>query len=373
MENPFHNFFKSFLTKEDQSVLGIDIGSSSIKVVQAKKQKGQAVLETYGELSLGPYGGTDIGRSVKLKTEQIIEALKDVLKEANTSTTSCAVAIPMKSSMVSVMKIPAPDESQLSKMIPIEARKYIPVPISEVALDWFIIPKIVEEDEVTEKGKEKATEFFEALVVAIHNNVLNDFNSIVAGAQLNISFFEVEIFSTIRSVIDPRDNTPVIICDIGAGATKLYIVERGIVRDSHIINRGSQDITLNISKSMGLEVPFAEKLKRNFGKNTAEQDGQLGQIIELVMSPIFSDTNSVILNYQKKYNKNISKIILVGGGAMIKGLDVQAKNQLGIQVEKGVPFSRLDAPAFLQGVLENTGLAFSTAIGLALRKLQDLE
>ncbi|MCB9806129.1 type IV pilus assembly protein PilM [Candidatus Nomurabacteria bacterium] len=372
MENPFHNFFKSFLKKEDQSVLGIDIGSASIKVVQIRRRKGQAVLETYGELALGPYGGIEIGRAVKLKPEQIVDALNDVLKEANTSTTNCAVAIPMKSSMVSVMKIPTLDESQLPKMIPIEARKYIPVPISEVALDWFIIPKIANEDDENKMAENK-TEFFEALVVAIHNNVLNDFNSIVTNAKLSTSFFEVEMFSTIRSVIDPRDNSPIMICDIGAGATKLYIVERGIVRDSHIINRGSQDVTLNISKSMGVDVSFSEKLKRNFGKNTREQDEQIGQIIELVMSPIFSDTNTVMMNYQKKSNKNIGKVILVGGGAMIKGLKDQAQNQLGIPVENGQPFGRLEAPAFLQGVLENTGLAFSTAIGLALRELQELD
>lgn len=189
----------------------------------------------------------------------------------------------------------------------------------------------------------------------------------------NSVLFEVEMFSTIRSVIDPRDNSPIMICDIGAGATKLYIVERGIVRDSHIINRGSQDVTLNISKSMGVDVSFSEKLKRNFGKNTREQDEQIGQIIELVMSPIFSDTNTVMMNYQKKSNKNIGKVILVGGGAMIKGLKDQAQNQLGIPVENGQPFGRLEAPAFLQGVLENTGLAFSTAIGLALRELQELD
>lgn len=184
MENPFHNFFKSFLKKEDQSVLGIDIGSASIKVVQIRRRKGQAVLETYGELALGPYGGIEIGRAVKLKPEQIVDALNDVLKEANTSTTNCAVAIPMKSSMVSVMKIPTLDESQLPKMIPIEARKYIPVPISEVALDWFIIPKIANEDDENKMAENK-TEFFEALVVAIHNNVLNDFNSIVTNAKLS--------------------------------------------------------------------------------------------------------------------------------------------------------------------------------------------
>lgn len=371
------DFFRSFLTKGDQSVLGIDIGSASIKVVQVKKKMGQAVLETYGELALGPYGGMEIGRATKLSPEKIVEALKDVLKEANTSTTECAVAIPMKSSMVSVIKIPTLDEKQLPKMIPIEARKYIPIPISEVTLDWFIIPKVKEEvDASTEGGNENTNqtnkaEFFEALVVAIHNNVLNDYSYVIANSGLQASFFEIEMFSTIRAVLESTDREPVMICDIGAGATKLYIAERGVVYDSHIINRGSQDITLSMSKSMGIDVAFAEKLKRNHGKNTPEQDTQIQEIVELVVSPIFSDTNTILLNYQKRKNKNVAKIILIGGGAMLMGIKEMAQKQLGVEIVVGNPFSKLQSPAFLEDVLRETGLSFSTAIGLAIRKLQE--
>lgn len=366
------DFLKPFLTKPNPSVLGIDIGSSSIKVVQARKQKGQAILETYGELALGPYAGIEIGRSTKLTVDKIVEALKDVLKEANVSTTDCAVAIPMKSSMVSVMKIPTLDEKQLPTMIPIEARKYIPVPISEVTLDWFVIPKVKEDDDSTVMQANKA-EFFEALVVAIHNNILSDYGAIIANSELKASFFEIEMFSTIRAVIESGDNDPIMICDVGAGATKLYIAERGVVYDSHVINRGSQDITLNMAKAMNIDISFAEKLKRNFGKNTKEQDAQIQQIMDLVVSPIFSDTNTVIQNYQKRKNKNVSKMILIGGGALIPGLDEKAKKQLSLPVVYGNPFSKLQSPAFLSNVLSHSGLSFSTAIGLALRKLQELD
>ncbi len=127
-------------TQAGASVLGIDIGASSIKVVQLARKGGQAILKTSGEIALGPYAGTQIGRATKLDATKLAEALKDVLKEANTSTTSSAMTIPMRYSMVSVFKMPKIAGKQLAEMIPIEARKYIPVPIAEVALDWFIIP-----------------------------------------------------------------------------------------------------------------------------------------------------------------------------------------------------------------------------------------
>lgn len=372
MSNSLHNFFKSF-SKRDSSVIGIDIGSASIKVVQLRRKGGKAILETYGELALGPYAQTEVGRATKLPVDKIVEALNDVLKESNVTTTNCALSIPMKQSLVSILKMPQMQDRQLAQMIPIEARKYIPVPISEVTLDWFVIPKI--EAEATDyegvpEGEHKMPQA-EVLVVAIHNDVLQNYSAIVRDAKLDATFFEIEMFSTVRAVIEPGDNTSIMIFDIGAGVTKSYIVERGIIRDSHIINKGSQDITLNISQSMGVSIEFAEKLKRNYGHNTREQDEQIKEIIDLAISPILAETNTVLLNFQKKYNKNVSKVIMVGGGAMLHGLNEKAQERLSLPVVYGSPFNKLETPAFLEGILQQTGLAFATAIGLALRKLQE--
>jgi type IV pilus assembly protein PilM len=209
-------------------------------------------------------------------------------------------------------------------------------------------------------------------VVAIHNDVLNSYSQIVTKAKLEVSFFEVEMFSTIRSTLEHGDNQPVMVLDMGASATKLYIVERGIVRDSHNINRGSQDITMNISQSMGVSVDMAEKLKRNHGRNEREQDENIVKISDLVLSPVFSETNSVLLNFQKKRNKNVSKVMVVGGGALLHGFVERAQKQIGIEVVAGDPFSKVETPAFLEEILKQTGYAFSTALGLALRKLQEL-
>lgn len=373
MPNPLNNFFKNVLSKGDDSVLGIDIGSASIKVVQLRRKKGKAILETYGELSLGPYAGMEIGRATKLPVDKLVEALNDVMKEANATTKSCAISIPMRSSMVTVFNMPELERKQLAQMVPIEARKYIPVPLNEVTLDWFQIPKIEsEEDDASQPHEQQKANQTEVLAVAIHNDVLNNFNSIVAQSKLEASFFEIEMFSTIRSVLEYGDNRPVMIFDMGAGATKVYIVERGVVRDSHIINKGSQDITLNIATAMNVSVDFAERLKRNYGRNDQTQDESITKISELVLDPLFSEVNSVLLNYQRKFNKDISKVVLVGGGSLLNGLTEKANKLLSIEAVPGDPFAKVQSPAFLQNVLSTNGHAFSTAIGLALRKLQEL-
>lgn len=135
------NFLQNIFKKTDDSVIGVDIGSSSIKIVQLRKKRGRAILETYGEIALGPYTGIAVGQVTSLPADKIAEAIKDLIREANVTTLSAGVSIPFKSSLVTLMELPVTDEKQLKEMIPLEARKYIPVPISEITLDWWVIPR----------------------------------------------------------------------------------------------------------------------------------------------------------------------------------------------------------------------------------------
>jgi type IV pilus assembly protein PilM len=371
------SFLDNLFKKQNPSVLGIDIGSSSIKVVQLRKKGPQAILETYGELSLGPYAGVSIGQATNLNTEKLIEALGDILKEkeVNITTNNCGVAIPFSSSLMSVVEMPEVPAKDMQSMVPIEARKYIPVPISEVTLDWSIIPKEKESPDVVgpeEKVGEKKLKTIDVLLVAIHNDVLQRYSDIVTKSALNASFFEIEIFSTMRSVLD-QEIDPVMVFDMGSASTKLYIVERGTLRASHTINRGSQNVTAAIAKSLGITEDKAEVLKREYGLEQATPDGvDISKVITLTFDYIFNEANHVLLNYQKKYNKNVSKIFLVGGGSSLKGLYPLAKKSLQTEVINGNPFAKVVTPVFLEEVLKQTGPQFAVALGVALRKLQEM-
>jgi type IV pilus assembly protein PilM len=359
--NPLNNFLTMF-NKKDQSVIGVDLGSSAIKVVQLKKKRGKAVLETYGELSLGPYAGTQIGRATSLSNEKLIEALVDLLRESNVTTTSAGISIPLSSSLVTFVKMPALDNKQLEQMIPIEARKYIPVPITEVMLDWWIVPK--------EQSDSKDS--VDVLVVVIHNEALSKYQSIGTKAGIQASFYEIELFSTIRAALDQTLETQMVF-DMGAASTKLYIVERGILKNSHTINRGSQDITLAISKAMSLTVEEAEKLKRTHGLKGGTEHRDLSEVIALTLDYIFYEANRTLLNYQKRYNKTISSVVLTGGGVLLKGLNELAASSFQTEIVHADPFSKVEAPAFLADVLKSAGPEFAVALGIALRKLQELE
>ncbi|MHB1330800.1 MAG: type IV pilus assembly protein PilM [Minisyncoccota bacterium] len=363
-------FGNLFGKKDTPSVVGIDIGSSAIKVVQIKKSKGQAVLETYGELALGPYGGASIGQSVQLPPEKIAGALFDLMKEkeVNVTTRLAGVSIPFASSLMSVIEMPEVSQKQLEVMMPIEARKYIPVPISEVMLDWSVVPKPASPDEDDDDTKANLKRI-DVLVVAIHNDTIARYQNIIGKAGLEAGFYEIEIFSTMRSVVE-ESLQPIMIMDMGAASTKLYIIERGIIRASHTVNRGAQDITSAISQSLGISIEKAEVMKRDIG--ASGQDETLKSIVSLVLDYIFDETNRSLLNFEKKYNKSVSKVILVGGGAALKGINELAKEAFKAESVMGNPFGKLATPAFIEQILRETGPEFAVAIGAALRELGDV-
>jgi len=357
--------------KNTNSILGVDIGSSAIKVVQLKKKNGKAVLETYGAISLGPYGNTDIGSVTNLQTDDIVRAFIDVIKESNVTIKNGIIAIPSSASLIFTITLPDKiTEDKFASVIPIEARKYIPVPITEVTLDWFVLPREVESSENNIMSPKEAPvvplDKTEVLVVAIHNDILTRYQEILKKTELHSDSFEMEVFSNIRSSFS-HDLAPVLLMDFGASKTKLSIIEEGVVHVFHIVNRGGADITKNIASSMGISFAEAEKLKRTVGLDI-NSNPEVGDIIRLSMDYIFSDANGVVFAYQKKYNKNISKVILTGGGSLVKGLMDRAKVNFNTEVVYSNPFSKTEAPAFLAPILEISGPEFSVAVGLALRQ-----
>jgi type IV pilus assembly protein PilM len=360
------SFLDSLFAKKEKSVLGVDIGSSSLKVVQLRKEKGKAVLETYGELSLGPYGGGEVGQATNLSAEQITETLVDLLRESKVTTKSCGVSIPFARSFLTLVKLPyRADPKEQKTVIEFEARKYIPVPTSEVQLDWFIVPD-ANPSQKNEK-KSEVGETVEVLLVAVHNDELSMLQKVMSGAGLAASFYEIEIFSTIRATVD-EPVKPVMVLDVGAASTKTYVIEHGVVALSHSISAGSQDITRAIAVSNNLSIARAEALKKEKGLMA----GSTFSSPELVFSRIFSEARLVLLQYETAHKRSITSIILTGGGGVTKELGTYAKSTFAIDVHVANPFVKTEAPAFMRSVLEEIGPEFAVAVGLALRKLEEV-
>jgi type IV pilus assembly protein PilM len=311
-------FSKLFGSSKTASVLGIDIGSSAIKVVQLRKKGGQAILETYGSLALGPYGNVEIGRSPNIPPEKISEALIDVLRESHVTTNQAGLAMPYGASLISMAELPEVAQQDLAQIVPFEARKYIPVPLTEVMLDWMVIPKGPDALQQAPPPQGATTpqtqKTIDVLLVAIHNETLSRYQTVTSKAALDIGFFEIEAFSAIRSVLEQSIKSEMII-DFGAASTKVYIIERGIIRTPHIINRGSQDLTIALSEGLHVSVADAEIIKRDLAQVPAARQKDVNGMIGKALEPIFSEVNQVMLTYQKKFNKPVTKVLYYWWGS----------------------------------------------------------
>ncbi len=366
------SFFQELLAKGQNliafnrsvnSVVGIDVGTSAIKVVQVKREGGKIQLETYGELGLGTYAGEKIGKVVTLTPDVIATAIKDILREANVTTNTAVLSIQSQATLIFVIELPPQvKESEFASIIPNEARKYIPVSLTEVSLDWYVVPhKQTYTEEATSAPKT------EVVVVAVRNETLSQYRDIITKSNLESRGNEIEIFSAIRSVFH-REIAPVLVVDYGASTTKVSVVEYGVVRAYHVINRGSAFITESLARTMNIDFDKAEELKRTVGLQSAPGQEKTAESIAANNQYVINEIQTVLLQYERQSHKAVTKVILCGGGSSMPGFLEKMVETFGVETVYGNPFDKAEAPEFMQPVLQKAGPEFTVAMGLALKE-----
>lgn len=351
------------------SFVGIDIGGAFVKVVELGKKGEKIILKTYGESALGPLAGLEVGQATNLPLPKLAEALSGLLREANVTSRDVIFSIPLTATLLTVIEMPDLGEEKLKEMIPLEARKYVPTPISEVSLAHWVIPKSAPGyvDPDTEAKNKDAPPRVEVLLAIVHNDVIAKYNDIAKAIGATSVSFEIEVFSTIRATLG-RDTAPTMVLDIGAANTKVALVEEGVVRSSHLINAGSQDITLALAHAKGISMAKAEEMKREFGLPGDPNDPSVAEITRLAADRIFAEADRIFARYQREKRVAIGKVILSGGGSLMKGILDLAANSFGTAVLYGNAFESIEAPVVLLPLLKEAGPEFAVAVGLALRK-----
>ncbi len=362
--------FSGLGSGKSSSYVGIDIGSAYIKIAQLKKDKGRILLETYGEVALGPYQKEDgeAGELTNLENEKLVEALRNLIEEANVTAKSSIISVSSSTSLIFILRLPKISQREISGVIQSEARKYIPVPLTEVSLDWWLIPE-QESYEDENFGSSKKGEV-DVLVAAVRNEVVNRYNDVAQElGKFSSTRFEIETFSAVRGSFK-HELSPVMLLDCGAAGTRMSIIEHGVVRKFRAVNRGSSYLTSSLSKSLEIDFAEAEKLKREVGLQPNHPKTEAYNIINTGVNYIFSEIQNVIFDFEKEYKKPISKIILTGGGARLPQFKEVLETKYNITTVFADPFSKALSPDFLDGVLQSAGPEFAVAIGLALQGLE---
>lgn len=359
------NFVSNILTSVSKGqasvdgVVGIDIGSSSMKVVELQQRNGVITLATYGEVQLGPYSQQQIGESVVLNTKQEQEALVDIIRESAVQSRSAVFAMPLSSSFVTNVTIESDEDVDIASLVRVEARKVIPVSLSEVTLDWAEV-----DVNKTEAGEDE-TNYRNILIAAIQNSALERFKILMQFAGFTQPPTEIECFSLIRGLYS-SDEPNIAVIDIGATSSKLYIANKGLLMRMYRIRAGGAVATKQISKALGISFQAAEEIKFAADKN-ADTFFDMKRAHDKSYERVFREFNQVLREYEKKTGVTVSTLYLAGGGALFPGMEKYLKEILGREVVMVNPFSKVAYPAFMEDTMHEIGPSFAVALGAAMR------
>jgi cell division ATPase FtsA len=206
------------------------------------------------------------------------------------------------------------------------------------------------------------------VLAEINNETLTQYDRIVQKLGLKNVEYEIHGYSLLRSA-DPKTQGMILYVDIGAQYTTLSLVLQHTVLDMHVISRGSQDSTVQLSKALSVPIDTAEETKRTFGYLGDFSNPYVKDIMELSSYPLFGEVARLSLMYERKYNQEIEGVILSGSGARVPGvLDIYGKT-VHIVGRIVTPFDQVEVPKFLHDMVEQIGPTYAVAIGCALKKL----
>jgi type IV pilus assembly protein PilM len=353
---------------EKNTFLGIDIGDSSIKIVELKVQNNKPVLSNYAWMDLSYVKG------LKMDEEVWELCLKKVIKEGKIKGKNACISIPSPGSLIVLFELPEMARKDLDQAVRFEAHKYVPVSsMEDVIISWDILGSSLQnysaKSSSTSEPNKKSDKMVQILLVAASKNRVEKCEKVIENVGLKLKSIEVENFAMARSLVG-NDQGNFIIVDIGSIICNIILVEKGIIKSSRNIDAGGSDITKMISNSLQIDEKRAEQMKIS-GENFFNSDLAINLP---TLEAIIGEIKKVLYNYYKSEdNSRLNGIILSGGTAGLKGIENYFSNALKIKTFIGNPLSRISYDQRLDPILSKNKTKLSVALGLALKGAEEYQ
>lgn len=367
--------------------LGVDLGNSSVKIVELNDEGGRPRLVTYGFTERS----TDIIKSDSLESQkEMVRILKEVLKRSRVSTVKTVAALPSFSVFSSIISLPFMSKKDLVSAVRWEAKKFVPMPLEEMILDWEVLKEIVappekkkqvtlqeslqgekkeEIEEKKEKKEDKETKkaTLKVLLTAAPKNLVSRYVQIFKECDLELVGLETEAFALERALVG-NDKSPIMLIDIGALSTSIIVFKESVPLLNRSIDVGGVTITNTIANALNIDPGRADQFKRDYGLSLSNE-GRIPEAIKFVINSIVNEVKYVINIYQHQNNEPIEKIIFAGGSSFLTNLPDYFSNIFRLKAYIGDPWSRVIYPLELKPILEEIGPRFAVSIGLAMREI----
>lgn len=337
-------------------LIGLDIGSSTIKFASVKKDNTSFIMEAVGVAPTVSRGA--ISESL-VDLQNLADSIKKLVSASNIKSQGVALSIPENLVYTKVIEMPELSDQELAAALKFEMEQYVPLPLDQARTDW----------EILSHSDQNGKKTMDVMLVAAPVGILSKYEKIMEMAGLSAEVVETEIVSVHRALL-PLINTPDpnMIVHIGATTTSVAIVKNGTIKMVFSTALGGAAITRAISIDLGIDASQAENYKKAYGLTKDAFEGKIGQALTPILSSIIGDIKRALLAYREKSNENMKQVILSGGTALLPGIDVYFTNTLNTQVVVGNTFAAYSIQNVPKELLVEAP-SFNVVVGLSLRNL----
>lgn len=338
-----------------KSMLGLDIGSHTIKLVEISQDNSGPSLLSAGAVATPPKA---LQSSVPADTEAIAVTVKKLVKDLAATTTDVNIALPESQVFTRIISVPQLSTRELTSAIKWEAEQYVPLPLDQVSVDFSIL----------RDSRETGKNTMDVLLVACPKTLVEKYISILSMSGLTPVAMETEIIATSRALArSVPTSRHIMVVSLGAQTTDVAILRDGKLSFVRSIAAGGEAISRALAQGFGFELSQAEAYKRTYGVEADKLEGKILAAIKPILDTIVGELSRALTFYAEKYPEDkIATLLISGGTARLPGLVVYLAQSLNIEVQLANPFVGLKRnPAFR--TLETEGVVYTVAIGLALR------
>lgn len=344
--------------------MGLDIGSSAIKLVRLKQSSGAWELSAFSLGQLPPDAIVE-GRVMNFAT--VIERIRDLVKEADVKGAECALAVSGSSVIIKKLSLPEMTRAELDDSILWEAEQYIPFDIKDVNVDAQILNPRAGQGQM------------DVLMVAAKKDVVNEYVSIAVEAGLRPVVVDVAIFAAMNmfeiNYSIPADQTLACL-NVGANSINVGVLSGGMVAFTRDISLGGALLTAEIQKHFNVSYEEAEAFKTGAESSLSSSTvaREVAKISERVCDQMVTEVQrSLDFFVATTIKADISRIYLTGGSSQVPAFIRSLERRMEVPVELINPFRNIavDARKFDIELLQRAAPMAGIAVGLALRRFGD--
>ena len=344
---------------KSKGIIGLDIGTSSIKLAELKETKRGYQLVSLGESFLQP---ESIVNKAIVDPEAVIDSISSLIDEHKIKTSNAAISISGHSINIKKVSLPLMDEKELKDAIPWELEQYIPHSINDVNYDFQILPG------------ENAEGNMDVLIVAAKKDVADTYVYIVTEAGLNPVVLDVDAFAleNMYELNYEETDEVVALINIGASVTNINILKEGISIFTRDITTGGYQFTDAIKSEFNVDYDEAERMKFSMGAGTIPPE--LDRLARDFTDSVSGEIKRTIDFFSKTIWKDaVQQIIISGGSSKVPCFLETLRETLGTRVDLIDPFQNIaySDSDFDPEYIEDVGPKMGVAIGLSLRRLGD--